>query len=194
MTASPHPVKAALRTRAVDAGVPGIAAQLPALPVPETGAVWLLKALGISLSEFFGLLMGPHGIGESSFYTLMLIHARGGEPITPGVLCGLVGHTPASMTRIIDSLVRSGLVERVADRADRRRVMIRLSKAGQRFMRETLPRLLPALQRVFAGWKAAELAQFQMLMHKLAAGLDRASEEIAAARTRRPRGRDRSWT
>jgi DNA-binding MarR family transcriptional regulator len=65
------------------------------------------KALGLSSAEFFGL---------------NIVSLRG--PVTAGELAHATGLTSGAATRMIDRLEAAGLVRRVHDTGDRRRVLV----------------------------------------------------------------------
>jgi DNA-binding MarR family transcriptional regulator len=54
-----------------------------------------------------------------------------GEEHSAGDLAAAAELTPASLTKMLDGLERSRLVERVRDEADRRRVAVRITDAGR---------------------------------------------------------------
>lgn len=73
---------------------------------------------------------------------LQLLHAgilqaldRGGEP-TVKELAGLIGRSVSRTSRLLEQLVARGLVERDADRGDRRIKHVRISGEGQSTLRE----------------------------------------------------------
>lgn len=73
---------------------------------------------------------------------LQLLHAgilqaldRGGEP-TVKELAGLIGRSVSRTSRLLEQLVARGLVERDADRGDRRIKHVRISAEGQSTLRE----------------------------------------------------------
>ena len=57
------------------------------------------------------------------------------EPVTPGDMSQALGLTTARIANVLKSLERKGLVERVHDTEDRRRVFVTLTDAGREFTR-----------------------------------------------------------
>ena len=53
-----------------------------------------------------------------------------GEEMNPSVLADTLGYTRPRMTRIIDSLVSKGFVERKNDESDRRKVLVKATASG----------------------------------------------------------------
>jgi DNA-binding MarR family transcriptional regulator len=93
-----------------------------------------------------------HGISPGRFGVLMLLwraSAPGGAPRSPtGEPCGprtpagladAAGVTRATMTGLVDTLERDGLVSRRADPTDRRMQLVQLTPKGERFLARMLP-------------------------------------------------------
>ena len=57
------------------------------------------------------------------------------EPVTPGDMSQALGLTTARIANVLKSLERKGLVERVHDTEDRRRVFVMLTDEGREFTR-----------------------------------------------------------
>jgi DNA-binding MarR family transcriptional regulator len=71
-----------------------------------------------------------HQLTVSQFFSLLFIEsAEGGTPM--GQLANWSGHTLATMTGIVDRLVRRGLVERARRPGDRRIVLVLATDAGR---------------------------------------------------------------
>lgn len=60
------------------------------------------------------------------------------EPATLGQVADAVGRGAPAVSRAVDALVRSGLVERTQDPDNRRRLALRLSERGQAALRSEL--------------------------------------------------------
>ncbi len=93
-----------------------------------------------------------HGISHGRFGVLMLLwraNAPGGTrrsptgepcgPRTPAELADAAGVTRATMTGLVDTLERDGLVSRRADPSDRRMQLVQLTRKGERFLARMLP-------------------------------------------------------
>ena len=58
---------------------------------------------------------------------------------------------PPTLTRVIDRLIADGLVHRLPDPADRRRVLARLTRRGEHVHGETLPTMNEATGLLMSG-------------------------------------------
>lgn len=74
----------------------------------------------------------------------------------------------AGLTRLIDRMVASGLVERVACPEDRRGTYVAMTQTGQRSLRAAAPIHLGGINEHFAGrLSAAETEQLRQMMDRL---------------------------
>jgi len=95
----------------------------------------LVEALGLAVQRYqrstqaFDDTVGRRlGLGPSDVRCLDWL-ADG--PKTAGQLCKATGLRPAATTALIDRLVAKGLVERVYNDTDRRKVLVRMTEEGQ---------------------------------------------------------------
>ena len=80
------------------------------------------------------------------------------------------------MTRIANALVKRGLITRGASEEDRRRVLIRITPAGRRFVQKMLPPMFPRVATMFAGFSDTDRRHLDRLLRKLAGNLDQLGE------------------
>lgn len=103
------------------------------LPLPET-AIQALDAYRHALRQYLAFsdtLLAGLKLGPRRYQAMLAIKAREATgPISVGTISRLLLIRPNSATELIVRLERAGLVERVADRNDRRRQLIQLTKAG----------------------------------------------------------------
>ncbi len=87
-----------------------------------------------------------------------------------GVRCGEVGkqliHTVPDVTRLVDRMMRDGLVERHRDAEDRRRVYIRITPAGRKLCRSAYPELNRLHGELLAHMSDKEQRQLDKLLRK----------------------------
>lgn len=74
-------------------------------------------------------IVGAHGHGVDAWRVLSLLADEGGQPMT--AVSEQVFLPPGTLTKLMDSLVESGLVHRKVDPADRRRIRAYLTPRGQ---------------------------------------------------------------
>lgn len=92
-------------------------------------------------------------------------------PLRLGVAADMEGMSPATMSKVVDSLVDDGLIERVADPLDGRASLLRVSTQGRELLQELRSRGTELLCRALAELDSAEalaLAHAVPALEKLA--------------------------
>ena len=92
-------------------------------------------------------------------------------PLTASEVGQRIVMDKVAVSRAVTALLRRGLVERVVDRADRRRASLRLSARGKALHARIVPIALDYEKRLLAALDAGERRRFDALADRL---LDRA--------------------
>ncbi len=100
-------------------------------------------------------MLRPYGLGATQWYVLYQLAHEG--PTMQRDLVKVLQVERATLSGIIAVLVRKGLVEQVADRADQRQKLLRMTAAGSRLWK-ALPDLALIHDVAFKGMKAADVA------------------------------------
>ena len=100
-------------------------------------------------------------------------------PKTAGVLATATGLRPAATTALLDRLEAKGLVERVRDESDRRRVLVRMTEEGARSTYAMYAPLVDEGAHLLAGLTPAELASMRELVEAMRELTDRQRERVA---------------
>ena len=156
----------------MEAGVAHVLERVPDLPVQDVMLLRLLKLAGEGLSARFLQILKPHGLNESDFRVLMQLYSSPTGSGFPGELCSFVVQTPTNMTRIADVLVARKLVTRRPSEQDRRRIELRITQAGRRFVTKLLPELFPVLRASFAALGERDKRHLQELLQRVIASID----------------------
>ncbi|MGA9421013.1 MAG: MarR family transcriptional regulator [Rhodanobacteraceae bacterium] len=160
----------------IEAGVGHVARRMPGLPVKDVMLLRLLKLAADGLTRRVIEVVRPQGLNESDFRVLMQLYSSPSGRAFPGELCLYVVQTRTNMTRIADALVRRGLVTRTPNEQDRRRIELRITTAGKRFVDKLLPRLLPDLRASFSVLSAADKRLMRALLERLIDSIDTVAE------------------
>jgi DNA-binding MarR family transcriptional regulator len=83
------------------------------------------------------------GLSASAFQTLAIVEGAG-EPLAPHVIAERLLVSSASMTSLLDTLERRGLVERRPHPKDRRKILVSLTEEA----RDTVDQMLPVVHAV----------------------------------------------
>jgi DNA-binding MarR family transcriptional regulator len=137
--------------------------------------------------------LAEHTISQGRFGVLMLLWnstqrrtstgdtdnpCRPAGPRTPAELADAAGVTRATMTGLIDTLERDGLVRREPDPYDRRMMSVRLTPKADAFVAALLPAHFRIMARLMAPLSEAERKTLVSLLTKI---LQSASELTATA-------------
>lgn len=112
-----------------------------------------------------------HGeLTMSQFHLLGALADR--SPRSVGELAELAGVAAPTATRMLDGLVRAGIVERRASSSDRRVVEIELTEEGKRIVRRKRSRIASKRRELFDSLEPDERDQAAQLLRRLAALLE----------------------
>lgn len=95
---------------------------------PEETFDFQIRKGWISLSKMYNELVQPHGITTSVGFALLNIDVKKGTPST--ALGPKMGMEPTSLSRILKSMEKQGLVFKEANPNDKRSVLIKLTEEG----------------------------------------------------------------
>ncbi len=89
-------------------------------------------------------------------------------------LCREMRHDSGALTRVLDQLVRRGLVERRRNDDDRRSLDLSLTEKGRRSAESLLPLVVNCLNRAMENFSFEEIDTLTELLRKLGDGLSSA--------------------
>lgn len=140
--------------------------------------------------EVFGVessYLAAKGISQGRFTVLMLLTQPGRDlgcaeqVANPGELAERAGVTRATMTGLIDTLVKDGFVRREPAPNDRRMMSVSLTEAGQRLMAQILPGYFRRVARMMKHLSQSERRTMVQLLSKIQQGIaDDAEAKLAA--------------
>jgi DNA-binding MarR family transcriptional regulator len=136
--------------------------------------------LGLEVADLLGSIsrrirratsaeLGPLGVTWAQVRALRTI-AGCDEPVRMSDLADRLGIARRSATSVVDELVERGLVERRGDPVDRRAVIVAVSPAGARLLRDLRARRQSAAREVTAALSPAELGRLADLLRRLDQG------------------------
>jgi DNA-binding MarR family transcriptional regulator len=112
-----------------------------------------------------------HDISPGRFTVLMLLYDKmRAEPLpqTPADLAEKAGVTRATITGLVDTLVKDGLVTREHDSGDRRMMLVHLTHKGHETLREVLPGHFKRMATLMAPLSEHERKTLVRLLNKVA--------------------------
>lgn len=109
-----------------------------------------------------------HGLSNAAAQTLAIIEGAG-EPLAPSIIAERLMVTTGSMTSLLDTLERRGLVRRQAHPSDRRRLLVHLTDEGEALVDAFLPEIVAVQTALVAELSEADRAAAVHLSQRLAA-------------------------
>jgi DNA-binding MarR family transcriptional regulator len=114
---------------------------------PDTPLYSLMGVAARTMGGYLAHVTQVTGLSPAGFGILRVLDSRDGLKSSEVAARGW--STPATVTSVVDTLVRDGYVERRREDSDRRVVRLYLSKAGRRKCKEALALLTPRLAACF---------------------------------------------
>jgi MarR family transcriptional repressor of emrRAB len=149
--------------------------RMPDLPVSGILLCRLVLHIGREMAAGFEQQIRPFGLAEAEFRVLTTLFSQPDGAAHPSDLCARASQSPANMSRISDALVERGLITRVSSVHDRRRMVLRITDEGEKFVRDLLPTLHVSLRRMLKDFPESEQRQMVAQLKRLGAALDQLS-------------------
>src|SRR5580698_924782 len=149
--------------------------RMPDLPVSGILLCRLVLHIGREMAARFEQQLKPFGLAEAEFRVLTTLFSQPDGVAHPSDLCARTSQSPANMSRISDALVARGFITRVSSVHDRRRMVLRITEEGEKFVRELLPKLHVPLRRMLKDFPESEQRQMVAQLKKLGAELEQLS-------------------
>jgi MarR family transcriptional repressor of emrRAB len=147
------------------------AKRLPGLPVTEALLSRVIILMGKALTAHIDEVISPYQLTETEFRTLLSLFSVAEGGASPGHLCAGLAQSPASMTRIGDSLVARGLITRELSDQDRRRMDIKITPQGEKLVRDVLPGMFGYTRDLYKDFTETEKTRLLAALKKLFARL-----------------------
>jgi DNA-binding MarR family transcriptional regulator len=122
-----------------------------------------------------------HGLSAGARQVLAVLDGDGGS-LSPTTIADRLIITTASITSLLDTLQRRGLVQRTPDDTDRRRVVVTITDEGRAVIRRLLPEMLALQDEVAAALSPGDRAELVRLLSALCAGIAAAAAVTAKNR------------
>jgi MarR family transcriptional regulator, negative regulator of the multidrug operon emrRAB len=157
----------------MEANLQNLTQRMPDLPVTGILLCRLLLHVGRDMAAKFEQQIRPFGLAEAEFRVLTTLFSQPDGVAHPSDLCVRASQSPANMSRISDALLDRGLITRVSSVHDRRRMVLRITEEGEKFVRDLLPKMHVPLRRMLEDFSESEQRLMCAQLKKLGAELER---------------------
>ena len=155
---------------------------------PGQSIGFLVKHSGVLMTQVAGRRF--ESLPITFMQWLVLMHAGRQEHMSASELSAHLGYDMGALTRVVDGLVRRGLLRRERSRRDRRAVEIAVTAAGRRQAQLGKGAVVELLNRLLEPFTNQEVETLIALLQRLMTYLQSAADEVEAATPRtapRPR-------
>lgn len=115
-------------------------------------------------------------LSATAFETLAILEGAD-EPLPPHVIAARLLVTSGTMTSLLDTLERRGLIRRVSHPSDRRKLLIEITEEARGIVDRMLPRVHAASRDAFATLSDAECETLVGLLERVQAQLHALEQE-----------------
>ncbi|MDO4641654.1 MAG: MarR family transcriptional regulator [Neisseria sp.] len=145
--------------------------QLPDFSEREAHIMRLLRITSDRLSSRQNELLKEYGINENLWFAILSVYISPNHEILPSRLSDLMDLTRTSATRLSDEMVGRGWIERSMNEKDRRQIVLKLTKAGEDFIKEVQPYMNKGYAPLWKDFSNEEFDQLQLLLGKVLTSL-----------------------
>lgn len=110
--------------------------------------------------------LAPFGLTPGQGRALEVL-GRGSSPMRMAELAGYLGIVPRSATSVVDGLEEAGLVLRTPDQADRRSMLVSLTKEGEVLVGRIADSRMSAAEEAFSVLVSEERVQLAALLQRV---------------------------
>ena len=127
----------------------------------------LIMRTGNDLEARFDPFFERYHLSVGRFSVLMKLQDEPEQTLAPSQLAQALGVTRATITKLLDSLERDGLIERRLDPADRRAWLVTLTARASELMEEVVPLHIQQIKQTMSALSKEEQEQLIALLLKL---------------------------
>jgi MarR family transcriptional regulator, negative regulator of the multidrug operon emrRAB len=157
----------------IEDNLQGLLARMPDAPAVGILLSRMIMHIGREMAARFEQRIRPAGLTEAEFRVLTTLYSRPDGVAHPGDLSLQTSQSPANMSRICDALVDRDLITRVLSEHDRRRMVLRITAAGEALVQELLPEMFALVRNAMKDFSETEQRQMTLQLKRLAPNFER---------------------
>lgn len=116
--------------------------------------------------------LARHDLLQGRWWVLILLMREENLAASPSVLADKAGVTRATMTGLLDSLERTGLIERIPNPDDRRMLNVRLTEKGQQRLDDVMPDYYSRVSKVMEELSEQDRTLLMEMLQKVGRHVD----------------------
>ena len=115
--------------------------------------------------------LARHGMSHGRLTLMAVLNRTSETPVSPSHLSEQCGVSRATITGLIDGLERDKLVQRDPHQGDRRKMQVRLTAEGTRYLDSILPQYYRRITRLMGHLTPPDIAILEEILAKINAGI-----------------------
>lgn len=143
------------------------AARYPQTDIKNVIVFLNLLRVGTDLSQALNRYLVGYDLLQGRWWVLLLLMREDNLSSTPSVLAEKAGVSRATMTGLLDGLLRDKLISRVHAKHDRRQIQIRMTGLGQAKLDEIMPGYYQRVNQLMQGLSESEAIHLISLLQKI---------------------------
>ena len=151
--------------------IEAFAKRMPGLDPSAVEACLVLLRTASDVLEALDMHFSRHGISQGRFAVLMTLSKAEGKPLTPAQIAESIGVTRATITGLVDGLVKDGFTDRTPHESDRRKLNVKLTAKGEKFLKNMLPDHFRRIAGLMKAMKKKERYDLIELLTKVEEGI-----------------------
>ena len=157
---------------ATETRIDATCARWPGFPREPAILVRLVKGIYKTVHDRANAVLRDFELSHAEYIILMMLYGTPGHPMTPSELAEAAIEKSANITRLTDQLCNKGLLERIPDANDRRKLGLHLTAAGLACIQNLLPKMAELLVMQVQGLDEGEQHQLERLLKKMLDGIE----------------------
>ena len=147
-------------------------ARWPGFPREPAVLVRLIKGVYKAVHDRANSVLREFELSHAEYNILMMLYGTPTRPLTPSELAEAATEKSANITRLTDQLCNKGLLERIPDSSDRRKLGLQLTADGVACVQKLLPKMAELLVMQTQGLDEGEQHQLEALLKKMLTGIE----------------------
>lgn len=124
-----------------------------------------IRSAWFEMSRMFNQVANAYNITLSVGLTLIAIYEVEGTPVTK--IAPRMGMEPNSLSRILKSIEKEGLIKRVPDSKDKRKVLVKLTKKGHNIRKVSIKSVLRLNNAILEDLDPIKLKHFNEIINSV---------------------------
>lgn len=142
-----------------------------ALNIHSIQACWYLFKTAQELISVVDKQFKDYGVSDGKFSVLMALYKNENHQLVPSEISDTLNVTRATITGLLDTLEKDGLVNRCKHASDRRMLTIKITKKGIKLMDELYPKHFILLSKLLSSLDHESLSSFIGNLKDIRAGI-----------------------